>query len=420
MGKSPEKGPSEPELQPVPKPSRSAAPVAPKPRPNARPPGDRTELETIEQRGLSVAPIAPMLPDNGADDMLFTLPGRLGSPPLNDLYSIETMLDIQTREILNASDLDCLPGDLRGAANCAGDGNATSEPFAIGSGEYDGVLDFDDMFDLNNAATSSESPLVATMPNERIIRRRTDSVLATNRAAGQPLMFTPEASRCPSSQRAVTPDDGDWSSRTTQRAGKAHPDTSQQIQSELAPPHTESRCMKQALSLSYKAHFCSKQGGNTNTAAIFQLLSQFRQCVQALASSAGCMRCTSSAPFMTLLADVCERLGRGLVRMTTLSSQVNVEAQDETQQLTYGYTVDSQEETVALFGMIATRHLAVLRQVAAKIKARASMEKCRPALMVLQETDKRLAGIEQFLNSAAARDKNSFLELDEDADMARF
>ena len=42
------------------------------------------------------------------------------------------------------------------------------------------------------------------------------------------------------------------------------------------------RCIKQAMSLSYKAHFCSKQGVRTSTAALFRLLSEFRQCVQAL------------------------------------------------------------------------------------------------------------------------------------------
>ena len=157
-----------------------------------------------------------------------------------------------------------------------------------------------------------------------------------------------------------------------------------------------------------------------STAALFRLLSEFRQCVHALNSLAACTHCTSSAPFMTFLADVCERLGKGLISMTTLSAQVNIDGGGMDQQLTDGYMVDSQEEFIAIFGMLAARHLTVLRQVAAKMKLRASSGRCRPALIVLQETERKLAGIEQVLGSAAAGENCISADMDEDLDVVRF
>jgi len=361
-----------------------------------------------------------MLPDNGSNEMLFSARDGLGYPQLHDLYSMEGMLDTQMREILEVSDLDHLPRNMTGPTNCADDTGEAPEPFTSASGGFDGGMDFADMFDLDDAAMSAGSPVTTIAPDVQPTRKRTTSMLAASRANTQPNILTPEASRSSSSHRAVTPDDREWSSLPTQRITKPRSGPPQHSSFDFAAPHAESRCMKQAMSLSYKAHFCSKQGVRTSTAALFSLLSEFRQCVQALNTLAACARCTSSAPFMTFLADVCERLGRGLVNMTTLSTQVNIDGRDMGHQLTDGYVVDTQEEFAALFGMIAARHLAVLRQVAAKIKQRAASEKCRPALVVLQETDKRLAGIEQVLKSAMVGDSCPSIDLDEEVDVPRF
>ena len=123
---------------------------------------------------------------------------------------------------------------------------------------------------------------------------------------------------------------------------------------------------------------------------------------------------------MTFLADVCERLGKGLTSMATLSAQINIDDGGMDQQLTDGYMVDSQEEFTAIFSMLAARHLTVLRQVATRMKLRASSGKCRPALIVLQETERRLAGIEQVLGSTAAGQNCISTDLDEDLDVVRF
>lgn len=357
-----------------------------------------------------------MLPDDGNDDILFAAPGDLGFAQLQDFYGMENMPDTQMKEVLEASGFDRLSRDIDSMEGAGG----ASGSFATGSGGFDGGLNFDDMFDFGNAAMSSGPPVAAKASDVRPARKRTTSGLAASRAATQPIILTPEPSRSSSSQRAVTPEDGECASLAIQRTNKPRSAVQQHSSFEIAPSHTESRCIKQAMSLSYKAHFCSKQAVRMSTAALFRLLSEFRQCVHTLNALAACTHCTSSAPFMTFLADVCERLGKGLISMTTLSAQVNIDGGGMDQQLTDGYTVDSQEEFIAIFGMLAARHLTVLRQVAAKMKLRASSGRCRPALIVLQETERKLAGIEQVLGSAAAGENCISADVDEDLDVVRF
>lgn len=357
-----------------------------------------------------------MLPDNGNDDMLFAAPGDLGFAQLQDFYGIEDMPDTQMKEVFEVSGFNRLSRDMDSMEGAG----AASGPCVTMSGRFDGALNFDDMFDFGDAAISSRSPVATKASDVRPTRKRTTSGLAARRAATQPIIPTPEPSRSSSSQRAMTPEDGECASFAMQRTNKSRSAVPQHSGFELAPSHTESRCIKQAMSLSYKAHFCSKQGVRKSTAALFRLLSEFRQCVQALNALTACVHCTSSAPFMTFLADVCERLGKGLISMTTLSAQVNIDGGGMDQQLTDGYMVDSHEEFTAIFGMLAARHLTVLRQVAAKMKLRASSGRCRPALIVLQETERRLAGIEQVLGSAAAGESCISADLDEDLDVVHF
>ena len=205
-----------------------------------------------------------MLPDNGNDDMLFVAPGDLGFAQLQDFYGIEDMPDTQMKEVFEVSGFDRLSRDMDSMEGAGG----APGPFVTGCGRFDGGLNFDDMFDFGDVAISSGSPAATKASDVRPARKRTTSGLAASRAATQPIILTPEPSQSSSSQRAVTPEDGKCASLAMQRMNKPRSAVRQHANFELAPSHTEFRCIKQAMSLSYKAHFCSEQGVRISTAAL--------------------------------------------------------------------------------------------------------------------------------------------------------
>lgn len=150
VGKSPEIRPSEAEMQPaqnLPRPTASTS----------RRDDQQTQRVTPEHQSLSVAPVAPMLPDNGNDDILFAAPEDLGFAQLQDFYGMENMPDTQMKGVLEVSGFDRLFRDVNSMEGAGG----ASGSFATGSGGFDGGLNFDDMFDFGNAAISSGSPIAA-------------------------------------------------------------------------------------------------------------------------------------------------------------------------------------------------------------------------------------------------------------------
>ena len=184
-----------------------------------------------------------------------------------------------------------------------------------------------------------------------------------------------------------------------------------QDSSAIASSHSEMRCMRLALSVSYKSHFCFRPSLCATQVTLFTLLNRFRQCVHALGALVSCTHCSTAVSFTALLTDIYARLARGFVNIASMSAHVVVQAQGQREELIRGYTVDTREEFIALFGVIAAGNLGALRQVAARIRSHAKA-KCKVVLYVLQQSDKRLAGIERLLRPVATDENSSFLDPD--------